>query len=278
MQLRSFVLLIPALLLIAALLYGAIGSNDEKTVTKIKTCALCHKDVAHTFSSNPHHTSASGCVGCHKDARAHLENPGETTTLNFDENTSPSTINKTCLKCHGTAIDAFHRSSHARSGLACTSCHNIHHGKPGNALLAGKDKSQTCRTCHQDIFSRFNMNRRHRLNDASLSCVSCHDPHKPQHFRGLSKAKDQKCFTCHADKQGPFLHEHGSVLIEGCQTCHEPHGSTNKHLLRFSTTANLCYSCHTTVPGFHTFFSRNTNCTSCHTAIHGSHLSPFFLE
>lgn len=66
--------------------------------------------------------------------------------------------------------------------------------------------------------------------------------------------------------------------MEGCSSCHEVHGSPNRHLLTFQNVADQCYSCHTAVPGFHFFFPPDIQCTNCHSTIHGSNFDPFFLK
>ena len=43
---------------------------------------------------------------------------------------------------------------------------------------------------------------------------------------------EEACLKCHVDKRGPFVFEHAPVRIEGCETCHIPHGSMNAKLLR----------------------------------------------
>ena len=63
-----------------------------------------------------------------------------------------------------------------------------------------------------------------------------------------------------------------------CSACHTAHGSPNRHLLNFQAVAELCFSCHNMVPGFHARFTLETQCTNCHSTIHGSFLSPFFLR
>jgi len=90
------------------------------------------------------------------------------------------------------------------------------------------------------------------------------------------------CTSCHADKRGPWIHEHPPVM-ENCATCHTPHGSAHNRLLAQKPPA-LCGDCH---PGGHTkgiYDGRgtlpNTNpgniriegsgCVNCHRQIHGS--------
>jgi predicted CXXCH cytochrome family protein len=82
------------------------------------------------------------------------------------------------------------------------------------------------------------------------------------------------------------------VRVEGCETCHNPHGSTNAKLLRRPVVFTLCLECHTGASSFGTRNngvtqpSRNHNmldpkfqkCTTCHISIHGSNSEGFFLR
>ena len=119
-----------------------------------------------------------------------------------------------------------------------------------------------------------------------LECTSCHDPHAPATRSLLGGFKQQPCATCHADKSGPFVFEHGASRTEGCTACHSPHGSPNRHLLAHQRVGELCLTCHAAVPQFHAGFNPatpprfglDTQCTSCHSAIHGSNFHPFFLR
>ena len=82
------------------------------------------------------------------------------------------------------------------------------------------------------------------------------------------------------------------MRVEGCETCHFPHGSTNARLLRRPVAFTLCLECHN---GADAFGSRNAgiriqtathnmldpryqHCTLCHVRIHGSNSDPYFLR
>ncbi len=45
---------------------------------------------------------------------------------------------------------------------------------------------------------------------------------------------NETCYTCHADKRGPFLWEHQPVN-EDCTNCHTPHGSNITPLLKIAS-------------------------------------------
>jgi DmsE family decaheme c-type cytochrome len=103
---------------------------------------------------------------------------------------------------------------------------------------------------------------------------------------------EEPCLKCHVDKRGPFAFEHPAVRVDGCETCHAPHGSTNARLLKRPVIFTICLECHT---GAGTFGTRNNgvtmqsgthnmadpryqNCTTCHVRIHGSNGDSFFFR
>ena len=61
--------------------------------------------------------------------------------------------------------------------------------------------------------AEFDMPFHHRVNEGLIQCTDCHNPHgtvRPQQVR-TSSTQDAVCFTCHTDKQGPFVFEHQPV-------------------------------------------------------------------
>ena len=61
-------------------------------------------------------------------------------------------------------------------------------------------------------------------------------------------ANEPGCFNCHGDKRGPFTFEHAPVRFEGCQACHEPHGSANPRMLTRANVRFVCLECHANLP------------------------------
>ena len=62
-----------------------------------------------------------------------------------------------------------------------------------------------------------------------------------------AESVNELCYSCHAEKRGPFLFEHAPVR-EDCVSCHEPHGTNHKRLL-VQKLPNLCWNCHLTGSG-----------------------------
>lgn len=269
----------------------------------VDTCAGCHDLETPGYTRNPHRVInqdpqlaahlgvESSCTGCHGDASTHMdEGGGEGTIFAFGPEETAVVKSDRCLTCHDDAHPRFFATSHAAAGLSCTDCHDIHGDDAGNNLLATADDefaefsdfagtvTASCATCHQDTLVNFEFNERHRLQEGILDCASCHNPHEPQSRMMLGGFKQEMCIDCHTDKGGPFVFEHGSSRVEGCVACHEPHGNANRHMLTFQSVADLCFSCHVVVPGFHTRFTNESVCTNCHSTIHGSNFDPAFLK
>ncbi|HTS61494.1 MAG TPA: DmsE family decaheme c-type cytochrome [Candidatus Acidoferrales bacterium] len=283
---------------------GFVGSN---------VCKTCHADVWSNFYKNPHFKSIAsgsqppertGCEGCHGPAEKHVAARGGKTTIpRAFSLMEPRQALNACLDCHGRDFNRanIRRSEHTMNDVACTSCHSIHHSPTPKYLLARK-QSELCYSCHAGERAQFSMPSKHRVNEGFMQCTDCHNPHgafeatwkMAQRPRMVEQAlnTEQPCLKCHVDKRGPFVFEHPGVRVEGCATCHNPHGSMNAKLLRRPVVFTICLECHN---GASTFGTRNAGvdlqssrhnlldpkfqkCTTCHVAIHGSNADQFFLR
>ncbi len=302
------------LCLFAAALWGA----DSKTPPKEgfvgnQPCRTCHPDIATNFFRNPHYKSTvndsldphqKGCEGCHGPAKEHVEARGDKSKIFAFSQKQARQIVDRCLTCHSNTLSRanIRRSEHTRADVVCTNCHSIHKSPTPKALLA-KRQMDLCYSCHQNVRAQFNMPFKHRVNEGFMTCSDCHNPHgtnaptwraagRPRMVdQGLNN--EQPCLKCHTDKRGPFAFEHAAVRVDGCETCHIPHGSANARLLKRPTTFPLCLECHNGTPGFglntadgvprqsssHNMADpRYQNCTSCHVRIHGSNVDARFLR
>jgi len=110
-----------------------------------------------------------------------------------------------------------------------------------------------------------------------MKCSDCHDPHGNTDKVRDKDVRWRTCGTCHAEKFGPFLYDHGIKRTEGCTACHSPHGSTNRRMLTHARVQPMCLQCHPETP--HDLRQpRWANCIDCHTEIHGSDLDRSFLK
>ncbi len=275
-RLTKFLVLLVAFMTVGGFIFAArhLPAQEE---TDVETCATCHEDWAEEFSGTPH-AQTRHCTACHGLADLHLETGGEGTIFAFKDIEPVLKKNQVCLSCHSDDSPVFFAGPHGKSAMDCISCHSIHYAGKGPKLLK-QQGNENCSICHQDVMAKFEFSERHRLREGILDCVTCHDPHGPSPRQQLAGFKHQACLQCHTDKSGPFLHEHEALRIEGCTVCHDVHGSPNRHMLIYQSVSDLCFSCHTLAPSWHSGFdSRTTNCVTCHSTIHGSNLSPIFLK
>lgn len=298
----SFILsIVYAVTLFLVLAGGSPVSAEEGNTAAtevVETCASCHDlDVpgyllnAHRVLNQDaelaaHYGVESSCNACHGNAEAHIDaGGGEGTIFAFSAVEPAVERTQACLSCHSDAHPRYFATKHAAAGMACTDCHSIHGSDGGANLLATNDEwsehgtvTASCASCHGEVLAEFEFNERHRLNEGILDCASCHNPHEPQSRMMLGGFKQENCIDCHTDKGGPFIFEHGAQKVDGCVACHTPHGSPNRHMLTFQSVADLCYSCHLVVPGFHTRFTSESVCTNCHVTIHGSNFHEAYLK
>ena len=256
------------------------------------TCASCHDEVSKKFASNPHtkmalmHGNASGvtCENCHGAGSEHVAGGGDVTKIFNPAKASPKEVDEKCLGCHSNAHPDYMRAPHAKAGVSCIGCHNIHGGNE-DALLKAPEPA-LCFQCHNDVKPQFSMPFHHKVNEGAVKCSDCHDPHGTFGNNNLRSTVDQNmiCTKCHMEKRGPWVYEHAAVKGEGCLACHTPHGSQNARLLNMPTINVLCSQCHSMVAtnAIHNFSwaqsSDVTPCIDCHTMIHGSNLDPAFLR
>lgn len=275
---------------------------DQKTPEKgyvgSDTCKTCHEDVFNGYEKSPHyktlldpHATASkqGCEGCHGPGEEHTGDPADKTKIFGFKGASTEKINSKCLTCHAAGPQQMNsaNSLHRKNDVSCISCHSPHHAQSKESLLV-KSQPELCYSCHLQQKPQFNMPFHHRVNEGFVQCTDCHNPHgtvKPKQVR-TSATQDAVCFTCHIDKQGPFVFEHMPVKTEGCASCHTPHGSPNPHMLKVSNVNLLCLQCHTTssfsgapgTPSFHNQAAQYQACTLCHSQIHGSNVDRTFFK
>jgi DmsE family decaheme c-type cytochrome len=267
------------------------AAADTSDYVGTETCKSCHENMYASYEKTPHWKtmddkrggpSKQGCEGCHGPGAAHVAGGGDKTKIFIFKDHSAKEINDRCLTCHASGTQQIQAVSslHAKNDVSCISCHSPHHAQTQEFLLV-KAQPELCYSCHLQQKSQFAMPFHHRVNEGLVQCSDCHNPHGTVAAKQVraSAAQDAVCFTCHADKRGPFVFEHEPMKVEGCQSCHTPHGSPNAHMLKVSNVNLLCLSCHTTsfanapgAPSFHNQAAQYQACTLCHAQIHGSNV------
>ncbi len=287
----------------------AADQASEYTEKGADTCIRCHDEDSEfpVFSifKTKHAQPADKrtpfghlqCETCHGPGANHAKKvrPGEkqapifafgpTSKLAPDKRNPvpPEEQNKVCLGCHrGDARIGWNVSAHASGNLACVSCHKIHAAQ--DPVLTTATQPDVCFKCHRKQRADFNKPSVHPVRFGQMACSDCHNAHGANTTALLVKPTvNQTCYTCHAEKRGPFLWEHAPVT-EDCTLCHTPHGSVYPALLKKSPPL-LCQQCHS--PSGHPSVARTADalpggtsapsrfllagsCTNCHSQVHGS--------
>ena len=284
---------------------GGPASNTIAHATAkdaVRTCTKCHDESEekpvlsilkskHAVMADPRTPFADqACMSCHGPSKRHLApavggKRGET-DVDFSRNskTPVAARNQVCLGCHEKSVRMHWKGSkHESENVACTSCHSLHN--QSDPVLATATQTDVCVTCHKNRRADLLKPSNHPMREGQMTCSGCHNAHGSTGPRLLVKdTVNETCFTCHAEKRGPFLWEHAPVR-EDCSICHKPHGSVNASLLK-SRTPWLCQQCH--MAAFHpsTAYSGTglpgatlpsgaqqmlgKNCMNCHSEVHGS--------
>jgi DmsE family decaheme c-type cytochrome len=200
----------------------------------------------------------------------------------------------TCLTCHKSGARAhWAGSQHQGNDVVCADCHRVH--VRDDPVLTKATQPTVCFACHKDQRAQIHRISTHPIAAGQMGCSDCHNPHGSTGPHLLVKRSiNETCYSCHAEKRGPFLWEHGPV-IEDCSNCHTPHGSVSTPLLK-QRMPWLCQNCHsgdhasqlnsganlqggnlTTVNGINPLANAAArqqmgarNCLNCHALVHGS--------
>ncbi len=273
---RAWILLAAAAAIASLAAPRTALAEEPSVMVGTQTCATCHEDTAKAFAATPHAQSALGCEGCHGPGQAHVDGGGDKTKIRNFKTLAPSESSAVCLTCHNKGMQSqWIGSTHDSRKLACVTCHNPHpKGAVPKALLV-KPEFELCTTCHLQRKAQLFRSGHMPMREGKVTCTSCHNPHgSTGPGMLLQNSVNENCYSCHAEKRGPFLWEHAPVR-ENCLTCHDPHGSIQDNLLKVKPPI-LCQQCHTStrhpsqvhVPADR--FAFNHACLNCHPMIHGS--------
>jgi DmsE family decaheme c-type cytochrome len=278
-------------------------------------CTRCHDEMAAkpllSIYQTRHGVKADArtptCQSCHGKSDKHLGGAGADanavrpspdivfkTDHTLSKPSDPTLQADTCLACHKSGKRMhWDGSQHESRGVACGSCHSVH--VKSDPVLTKSTQPEVCFACHKTERAQTHRVSTHPLAAGKMSCSDCHNPHGTAGPKLLVKnSVNDTCYTCHAEKRGPFLWEHAPVA-DDCSTCHTPHGSTNAPLLK-TRAPQLCQQCHsgdhgaqlnsganlaggnlTTVNGINPLANAAARaqlaaraCLNCHVLVHGS--------
>ena len=306
----------------SAIAAGLTGVAKD-ALAKDAVCTRCHNEswpstvlsIYQTRHGNKADSRTPGCQDCHGPSDAHLKSPVNSVDVFFGAIKPGALISETwpktpssaearsaaCLTCHESAVlprTHWAGSQHESRGVTCTNCHDIH--SPNMKVLAKATQAEVCFTCHKTERAQIYRISSHPLASGALgagplgagkmTCTDCHNPHGSTGPKLLVKESvNETCYTCHAERRGPFLWEHGPV-VDDCTNCHTPHDSSTEPLLK-ARLPWLCQRCHATAghasdaysaanlprgqPGANALSGPKAqlmlrSCTNCHSQIHGS--------
>lgn len=275
---------------LAPLSQGVANAEGPAAFIGNKACAECHDEVVAEFTTSFHAKAwaadakfgAAGCESCHGPGSAHQQDQTRASIVAFTKGArrDPEQLSGQCLACHAAsaAVALWDSGAHRKSGVSCQQCHSVHGGFSPLARQPG-----VCYGCHRDVKAQVAKLSHHPIPEGKLVCSSCHNSHGSLTAHLLTaETVNELCYSCHADKRGPFVWEH-SPVEESCVNCHTPHGSRQSKLL-VQKIPSLCQECHdfSRHPGTaydaktafggrspsNRFYARS--CMNCHGQIHGS--------
>ncbi|GAA5194908.1 DmsE family decaheme c-type cytochrome [Ferrimonas gelatinilytica] len=211
------------------------------------------------------------CEACHGPQGNHRNKNEPMITFGGDTPLSAEKQNSVCLSCHQDEERmAWHNATHNLEEVACADCHQVHVAQ--DPILDKTTEVETCTSCHTQQKMDMNKRSHHPMQWGEMTCSSCHNPHGTMSEADLTGFSiNDTCYSCHAEKRGPYLWEHQPVT-ENCASCHNPHGSVNEGMLD-RRAPQLCLECHQGHNADRDGTSIHTggqSCLNCHNQVHGS--------
>ena len=305
MRIKAFIATTGVLAIFAAFLAAPAVAQQAAPSGTVPVCVKCHEESNSSILLTAHgaanDANGSACQACHGDASAHLKNSKDLPANVIGSKTaSAAEKSAVCLSCHASSrhLENWNVAKHRKVDVTCVNCHTIHGAQSASnnkqirpAEFAAAPYTTTarqlaykrCVECHRDVRAEILKPSHHPIIEGKVGCQDCHDPHGSLTKASLrAESIPDLCLTCHADKRGPWIHEHPPVE-ENCAICHTPHGSAHKGLLAQKPPA-LCADCHAnghthgiydgrgTLPGVLPSNIRfeASGCVNCHRQIHGS--------
>jgi DmsE family decaheme c-type cytochrome len=256
---------------LAAALLGALAAlpvassaadapRAKAALNKDAVCTKCHDETEQAPVLSMYQTKhgvrgdarAPTCQSCHGESERHVKGEGSGAALRpvpdivYKKGAYTKTGEKPrqdqCLTCHqGGNRTHWDGGQHQANGVACNDCHKVH--KAQDPTMAKATQAEVCYNCHKKQRAETHRISTHPIDAGKVACSDCHNPHGSTGPKLLKKASvNETCYSCHAEKRGPFLWQHASAN-DDCMNCHTPHGANVTQLLKFRPPY-LCQQCH----------------------------------
>ena len=195
------------------------------------------------------------CQGCHAEA----------VFTNFQHTQHAKKLGTSCAACHGDVATHARMKMEGEEGLGpIFSFHRV----------TAQERTQRCLGCHDRARqAEFTGGVHDRRN---VDCTSCHSVHffKSQRAQLRTVRESETCYTCHKQVRSQMMRQSHHPVREGkmeCGSCHDPHSSASRGMVKAASLNELCYTCHADKRGPFVWEHApvRENCATCH-AVHGS--------
>ena len=181
------------------------------------------------------------------------------------------TAQKNCLDCHSEykqklTKGVVHKPVQEEK---CNTCHRTH-GQIGGSFLRDVEPD-LCFRCHRQFANNLQQFKSLHAPVGDGKCQECHSPHNSANKNLLMEKGELLCFKCHSRE--PFNRKNvHPPLTQGCNSCHNAHGSAAAGLLELPKDKDCASSNEVGAQAFiakHGGFPVTNNCLECH-LIHSS--------
>jgi DmsE family decaheme c-type cytochrome len=235
---------------------------SAEKLTGTALCISCHdEDDLPDMRASAHAAVSTDkvrtptCIGCHGESEAHANKPADVKEVPKPDRTFGKTRAKlsqhsaaersvVCQSCHDrdSKRTLWTGSQHQTADIACDSCHQVHTNR--DKVLRKATQTEVCYSCHKEQRAQMERPSHHPVPEGKMTCSDCHNSHGSAGPKLVKRDSiNATCYTCHAEKRGPFVHQHEPVA-EDCGNCHNSHGSSVPALLK-ARPPMLCQQCHT---------------------------------